>query len=38
MNILELFQFDFVVRSFEAGILLSIIAPLIGMFLVIRRY
>ncbi len=38
MTLLSLFQFDFVVRSLEAGILLSIIAPLIGMFLVVRRY
>ena len=38
MTLLSLFQFDFVVRSFEAGVLLSIIAPLIGMFLVVRRY
>ena len=35
---LEMFQFDFIVRAFEAGILLSIIAPLIGVFLVVRRY
>ena len=35
---LEMFQFDFILRAFEAGILLSIIAPLIGVFLVVRRY
>jgi zinc transport system permease protein len=35
---LEMFQFDFIIRAFEAGILLSIIAPLIGVFLVVRRY
>lgn len=34
----EMFQFDFIVRAFEAGILLSIIAPVIGVFLVVRRY
>lgn len=33
-----MFQFDFIIRAFEAGILLSIIAPLIGVFLVVRRY
>ena len=36
--LLEMFQFDFIIRAFEAGILLSIIAPIIGVFLVVRRY
>jgi zinc transport system permease protein len=35
---LEIFQYSFVVRGFEAGILVAIIAPLIGIFLVLRRY
>ena len=34
----ELFQYSFVVRSFEAGVIIGLIAPLIGMFLVLRRY
>ncbi len=35
---LEIFQYTFVVRAFEAGIVIGIIAPLIGTFLVLRRY
>lgn len=35
---LEIFQYSFIVRGFEAGIIIAIIAPLIGMFLVLRRY
>lgn len=35
---LEIFQFDFMIRAFIAGITISIVAPLIGMFLVVRRY
>lgn len=38
MSFLSLFQFDFIVRSFEAGLLLALIAPIVGMFLVVRRY
>lgn len=34
----ELFQYDFMVRAFIAGIIISVIAPMIGMFLVVRRY
>jgi len=34
----ELFQYSFAVRGFEAGIIIGLIAPLIGMFLVLRRY
>lgn len=34
----ELFQYDFMVRAFIAGIAISIIAPVIGTFLVVRRY
>lgn len=34
----DLFSYGFVIRSFEAGIIIAIIAPLIGIFLVLRRY
>lgn len=33
-----LFQYDFIIRAFAAGIITAIVAPLIGMFLVVRRY
>ncbi len=35
---LDLFHYTFIVRGLEAGIIIAIIAPLIGMFLVLRRY
>jgi len=35
---LEIFQYSFILRGFEAGIIVAIIAPLIGIFLVLRRY
>lgn len=35
---LEIFQYDFMIRAFAAGIAIGIVAPLIGMFLVVRRY
>jgi zinc transport system permease protein len=35
---LEIFQYSFIVRAFEAGIIVAIIAPLIGIFLVLKRY
>jgi len=35
---LDLFSYSFIVRGFEAGIIVALIAPLIGMFLVLRRY
>lgn len=35
---LELFQYGFIVRAFEAGMLIAILAPVIGIFLVLRRY
>ncbi|MBI2601314.1 metal ABC transporter permease [Candidatus Daviesbacteria bacterium] len=35
---LELFKYGFMIRGFEAGIIIAIIAPLIGIFLVLRRY
>ncbi len=34
----ELFQYSFAIRGLEAGIIIGLIAPLIGMFLVLRRY
>lgn len=35
---LEIFQFDFMVRALIAGISVACVAPVIGMFLVVRRY
>lgn len=35
---LSFFQFDFMRRALEAGVLVGIAAPLLGMFLVVRRY
>jgi zinc transport system permease protein len=35
---LDIFQYSFIIRGFEAGIIIALIAPLIGMFLVLRRY
>jgi zinc transport system permease protein len=35
---LSIFAFSFIVRAFEAGIIIALIAPLIGIFLVLRRY
>jgi zinc transport system permease protein len=35
---MDIFQYDFMVRAFEAGIIIAIIAPLIGIFLVVKRY
>lgn len=34
----EIFQYDFMVRAFEAGLIVALIAPAIGAFLVFRRY
>ncbi len=34
----EIFQYDFMIRAFQAGIAIGIVAPLVGMFLVVRRY
>lgn len=35
---LTLFQYSFVLRGLEAGVIVALIAPLIGIFLVLRRY
>ncbi len=34
----NIFQYGFVIRGLEAGIIVAVIAPLIGIFLVLRRY
>ncbi len=34
----SLFQYGFAVRALEAGIIVALVAPLIGIFLVLRRY
>jgi zinc transport system permease protein len=34
----DIFQYSFILRGFEAGLIIAIIAPLIGIFLVLRRY
>lgn len=38
MNLFEIFHYGFMVRGFEAGIVVALVAPLIGIFLVLRRY
>ena len=35
---LDIFQYSFIIRGIEAGMIVAIIAPLIGIFLVLRRY
>lgn len=35
---LEILQYGFIQRGLEAGLIIAIIAPLIGIFLVLRRY
>lgn len=34
----NIFQYGFIIRGFEVGIIIAAIAPLIGIFLVLRRY
>lgn len=36
--ITEIFQYSFMVRGMEAGLVVGLVAPLIGLFLVLRRY
>lgn len=38
INMLELFTYSFMVRAFAAGIAIGVAAPLIGTFLVAKRY
>lgn len=35
---LSLFEYGFILRGLEAGLIIAIIAPLIGIFLILRRY
>jgi len=35
---MEIFQYDFLVRGLAAGIIIAVIAPVIGIFLVLKRY
>lgn len=37
-QLFEIFQYDFMIRAFIAGIAVALVAPVIGMFLVVRRY
>ena len=34
----SIFHYDFIIRALEAGLLIGAIAPMIGIFLVLRRY
>lgn len=38
INIFEFFQYGFIVRGLLAGLLIAFIAPIVGIFLVLRRY
>lgn len=38
MNFFEIFQYGFISRGLIAGAIVAVIAPLIGVFLVLRRY
>lgn len=35
---MEILQYDFIIRGLEAGIIIALIAPILGIFLVLRRY
>lgn len=35
---LEILSYDFMIRAFQAGLVTAVVAPTIGMFLVMRRY
>lgn len=37
MMIQDVFQYDFLARAFSAGLVISVLAPTIGVFLVVRR-
>lgn len=34
----DIFQYSFMIRAMQAGVIIAVIAPLIGVFLVLRRY
>ncbi|KKR22005.1 MAG: ABC-3 protein [Parcubacteria group bacterium GW2011_GWE2_39_37] len=34
----EIFQYGFILRGLEAGVIVALVAPLIGIFLVLKRY
>lgn len=34
----DIFQYGFIIRGLEAGVIIAIIAPLIGIYLVLKRY
>jgi len=38
MNYLDIFQYSFMIRAFVAGIIIAVTAPLIGSFLVVKRF
>lgn len=38
INMLEIFGYDFMQRAFISGMIVGLICPLIGMFIVVRRY
>jgi zinc transport system permease protein len=35
---LEIFQYSFMIRAFTAGLIIAVVAPVIGIFLIVRRY
>jgi len=35
---LDIFQYDFMIRAFLAGAIISFLAPILGIFLVVRKY
>lgn len=35
---LEIFQYSFMIRAFTAGLIIAVIAPIVGIFLIVRRY
>lgn len=38
MEIFEIFQYSFMIRAFAVGLLVSLVAPVVGIFLVLRRF
>jgi zinc transport system permease protein len=36
--LLDIFHYSFIIRGFQAGIIIALVAPVIGIFLVLRRY